>query len=113
MYNKYYSESNYEYGMYLCEKGNFEAAADYFKECRDEHPDVESIIADADKAANYNRAISKAKSGLLNEAIEILSGLSGYKDASSWLAKCREASRYTGSGSHNSLFRSKGRILQL
>ena len=47
-------------------------------------------------AANYNRAISKAKSGLLNEAIEILSGLSGYKDASSWLAKCREASRYTG-----------------
>ncbi|MBR1507628.1 MAG: tetratricopeptide repeat protein [Eubacterium sp.] len=96
LYNKYYSESNYEYGMYLCEKGNFEAAADYFKECRDEHPDVESIIADADKAANYNRAISKAKSGLLNEAIEILSGLSGYKDASSWLAKCREASRYTG-----------------
>lgn len=96
VYSDFYRESNYNYGMYLYKNGNADTAISYLKECTEQHPEVEEIVSDAEKKNKYDIAISKAKSGMIDDAIELFSDISGYKDSSSWLAKCNEVSRYIG-----------------
>lgn len=96
VYSDFYNESNYIYGMSLYENGNADKAVSYLKECTEQHPEVVEIVNDAEKKDKYNRAVSKAKSGMIDDAIEMFSNISGYKDSSSWLAKCNEVSRYIG-----------------
>ena len=96
VYSDFYYESNYNYGMHLYENGSADTAVTYLKECTEQHPEVEEIVSDAEKKDKYDKAVSKAKSGMIDEAIELFSDISGYKDSSSWLAKCNEVSRYIG-----------------
>ncbi|MBQ6229809.1 MAG: hypothetical protein IJJ74_01690 [Eubacterium sp.] len=82
--------------MYLYENGSADKAVPYLRECLKYYLKVEETLEDAENKKKYKNAISKAKSGSLDEAIKLFSDISWYKDSSSWLAKCREASQYTG-----------------
>ncbi len=93
--DKYYA-ANYEAGMALYEKGDLIGAAPYLKECEEYYPDVSPIVAEAEREAKYQKGVNDAENGMIDDAIENLSAISGYKDSSTWLAKCREAARYTG-----------------
>ena len=98
VYNDMFYSSCYEYGMDLYNRGNVDAAISYLKECQDVegYSDVNKIIQNAEIEKTYKKGTMSAQKGLLDEAIETLSPISGYRDSATWISKCRQAKTYTG-----------------
>lgn len=92
--NDYYIESLYNYGMSVYNNGSVESAASYLKECVEQHPDVNSIIAEAETIKKYNQAVSNMNSGNIDYAYELFSEIpSSFKNTNSLRSKC---AKYAG-----------------
>ena len=96
IHNDYFYDSKYKYGMYLYNLGDLSNAWNYLVGCEEKYPDTEKLVIECENEKKYIQATKDAQNGSLDSAIEKFSAISGYKDSSSWLAKCNEAKRYTG-----------------